>query len=125
MADDDKTKAQDQRSGSSTSSTSARRTMAPAARTPAGADDVPAAVENVDDGRSWIDDMSDDELEKLQQEVNRARLRRDRTPREPSFGISQGEQDELDRTGHTVSPFTGEKRGDWSHERGSGRVAGG
>jgi len=115
VADDDKSKA--------TIPTSSRKTMAPAARTPAGADDVPA--ESVDDGRSWIDDMSDDELEKLQQELNRARLRRDRTPREPSFGISQGEQDELDRTGRTVSPFTGEKRGDWSHERGSGRVAGG
>jgi hypothetical protein len=115
VADDDKSRA--------TSSTSSRRTMAPAARTPAGEDDV--AVESVDDGRGWLDDMSDDELEKLQGAVNRARLRRDRTPREPSFGISQGEQDELERTGRTVSPFTGEKRGDWSHERrGAGRVGG-
>ncbi len=108
-------------------SSSSRKTMAPAARRPAG-EDEPVAVENADDDRSYLDDMAPDELDELEAQIKRARLRRDRTPREPSFGISQGEQDELDRTGRSVSPFTGEKRGDWSHERnrgGSGRVVGG
>ncbi len=106
-----------------------RKVMAPAAKDPAGVDDKPLDVpepEAVDDDRTYLDDMPDDELDELAREVQRARLRRDRTPREPSFGISQGEQDELERTGRTVSPFTGEKRGDWSHERrGGGRVVGG
>lgn len=118
MADDDKSKA-------ASSSTSSRRTMAPAAKDPAGADDRPAAVERADDGRSWVDDLPDGELDELAAEVQRARLRRDRSPREPSFGMSEGERQELENTGRTVSPFTGEKRGDWSHERrGSGRVIG-
>ena len=29
------------------------------------------------------------------------------TPQEPSFGISEGTRDELEREGHAVSPFTG------------------
>jgi len=28
-------------------------------------------------------------------------------PQEPSFGISEGTRDELERDGHAVSPFTG------------------
>jgi len=104
MADDDKGKA----------SSSSRRTMAPAAKDPAGVDDTPASVESADDGRSsYLDDMPDDELDELEAAVKRARLRRDRTPREPSFGLCEGEREELERTGKTVSPFTGELRGDW------------
>lgn len=114
----------DDKATSSSSSSSSRKTMAPAARRPAGEDEP--LVERADDERTYLDDLPDDELDELAREVQRARLRRDRTPREPSFGISQGEQDELERTGRTVSPFTGERRGDWSHKRsGSGRVAGG
>lgn len=113
MADDDKSKA--------TGSTSSRRTMAPAAREPAGADDRPAATERADDGRGWVDDLPDDELDELAAEVQRARLRRNREPREPSFGMSEGERDELQRTGRTVSPFTGERRGDWSRQRAADR----
>lgn len=114
MADDDKSKA----------GTSSRRTMAPAARDPGGADDRPAQA-TADDGRSWVDDLDDRELDALAADVQRARLRRDRAPRDPSFGLSEGERAELEATGRTVSPFTGERRGDWSHERRAGRVVGG
>ncbi|HEY9415375.1 MAG TPA: hypothetical protein VIQ30_11495 [Pseudonocardia sp.] len=31
-------------------------------------------------------------------------------PTEPSFGISEGQRDELERTGRTVSPFTGARQ---------------
>lgn len=31
-------------------------------------------------------------------------------PTEPSFGLSEGQRDELERTGRTVSPFTGARQ---------------
>lgn len=36
-----------------------------------------------------------------------AELRRKARPRPPSFGISQGTKEELERTGRAVDPFTG------------------
>jgi hypothetical protein len=92
-----------------------RKTMAPAATDPAGAD-VDRAVRSRVAG-SDLGDLSDRELDELTALLSAERARRGRTPVEPSFGLSEGERDELERTGRTVSPFTGEKRGDWPDDR--------
>lgn len=46
-----------------------------------------------------------------------------RAPRAPSFGMSEGTRDELEREGRAVDPFTGEKLGDWSNVPGAGAGA--
>lgn len=98
-----------------------RKTMAPAARPPAGEDERVAVADG-----GWpreLGTFSDRELGELETAMRAERQRRARAPREPSFGMSEGERDELERTGRTVSPFTGEKRGDWPSnpaDRGAG-----
>jgi hypothetical protein len=79
----------------------ARRTMAPSARRPAGADE-----EAYDKS---LENLSDGELEKLEQAIRRARANRVRKPRQPSFGMSEGERAELEANGETTSPWTGDK----------------
>jgi hypothetical protein len=32
---------------------------------------------------------------------------KDKTPLEPSYGLTEGNREELERLGHTISPFTG------------------
>jgi hypothetical protein len=76
-----------------------RKTMAPAGRDPRGADFTRA-----------VEGMSDTDLDNMEQALRAERRRRQTTPREPSFGISEGERSELEARGKTTSPFTGEVR---------------
>lgn len=91
-----------------------RRTMAPAARDPEGENPQPA---NADDGVTGeLEEMADDRFDELEQQVREERRRRGRpAPKDPSFGLSEGERDELERTGTTVSPHTGQVRHDDDH----------
>jgi hypothetical protein len=79
----------------------ARKTMAPAARRPGGADD-----ETYD---KTLQNLSDAELDRLEQAIRRARNDRVRKPQAPSFGVSEGERAELEQHGETSSPWTGQK----------------
>ncbi len=50
------------------------------------------------------------ENERLRAELAEAKPQAPAKPTEPSFGISEGQRDELERTGKTVSPFTGARQ---------------
>lgn len=79
----------------------ARKTMAPAARRPAGDDERASTAASL----KRLDDREFDELE---QAVREERSRRGRQGlSEPSFGLSEGERQELEMTGKTTSPWTG------------------
>ena len=75
-----------------------RATMAPAARNPAGDEEATREV---------LAKMSDDAFADLADAVRAEQTARGRRPREPKFGMTEGEREELERTGTSVSPFTG------------------
>jgi len=70
-----------------------RATMAPAARIPEGE-------------RDRLADMSDRDLADLAAAVREEQSARGRRPHEPRFGMTEGEREELERTGTSTSPFT-------------------
>jgi hypothetical protein len=51
--------------------------------------------------------LTDGELDEVAAAVRTEQAARGRRPHEPSFGQTEGEREELERTGTTVSPFTG------------------
>lgn len=78
-----------------------RKTMAPAARNPAGADDRGSRA-------GALERMGDEEFDALESEVRAERARRGRQGlRQPSFGLSEGERQELEMNGRATSPWTG------------------
>lgn len=81
-----------------------RKTMAPAARRAGGADDTSA-----DEYAASLERLTDRELDALEQALRRVRVERVRHPQPPSFGMSEGERAELEATGSTTSPWTGQK----------------
>jgi hypothetical protein len=58
---------------------------------------------------SAIEGLSDAELDELAEDVRLERLRRGRRPHAPSFGLSEGERQDLVERGVTTSPFSGER----------------
>lgn len=80
-----------------------RKVMGPAARRPEGEDAT------VDEYAASLERLSDRELDVLEQALRDARTHRARHPRPPSFGMSEGERAELEATGKTVSPWTGDQ----------------
>lgn len=82
-----------------------RATMAPAARNPEGEGVMLDAR-----GGPFSDALvgiSDEELDDVAAAVRAEQSARGRRPREPKFGLTEGEREELERTGTTTSPFTG------------------
>lgn len=82
----------------------ARKTMAPAARRPGGADET-----SVDEYAASLERLSEKELDNLERALRDARTRRVRHPQQPSFGLSEGERQELEQNGSTTSPWTGRR----------------
>lgn len=82
----------------------ARRTMAPAARRPGGSDET-----TVDEFAASLERLNERELEALERALRDVRTRRVRHPQPPSFGLSEGERQELEQHGSTTSPWTGQK----------------
>lgn len=82
-----------------------RKTMAPAARNPAGADDGTSREEF----EASLERLSDREFDRLEEAVRAARRSRRRNPEPPSFGMSEGERQELEQRGEATSPWTGEQ----------------
>jgi len=107
----------------------AKATMAPAARDPEGAGRAPAggALERAkadkerllrELGEALTVDERDGETEiertrrevaTLEAAVAATRNRPGRKPEAPSFGLSEGERQDLEANGVTTSPFTGER----------------
>ncbi len=81
-----------------------RKAMAPTARRPEGDD---ATMQN--NMAVSLEPLDDRELDALEGALRAERARRVRHPRPPSFGMSEGERQELEQRGTATSPWTGEK----------------
>jgi hypothetical protein len=95
-----------------------KATMAPAARDPEGAGKPDAAPAPTKDTREpavpdWMNaslqGVSRDELMGMRRRIDNelGRIESGARGEEPSFGISEGTREELERTGRATSPFTG------------------